>query len=148
MHVEYNKCDLSVKKCLTLSWRRPLSYRNQSIDKQSMDCFLYDNGLRHERVNVNLRVWICYREFYDWNEMNLITQIIKFSIKDFFSKCNQIRSFLNPREVSAIDFSYSKVPVYWGSFLIDFCPSLHKKWSFPLRIYSVNVTKSAGNWNP
>ena len=35
---------------LTLSWRRPLSYRNQSID---LLCkwFLYDNGLRHERVN-------------------------------------------------------------------------------------------------
>ena len=38
---------------LTLSWRRPLSYRNQSIDllRKSMDWFLYDNGLRHERVN-------------------------------------------------------------------------------------------------
>ena len=37
---------------LTLSWRRPLSYRNQSIDLQSksMDWFLYGNGLRHERV--------------------------------------------------------------------------------------------------
>ena len=30
---------------LTLSRRRPLSYRNQSTD-----WFLYDNGLRHERV--------------------------------------------------------------------------------------------------
>ena len=40
--------------CLTLSWRRPLSYRNQSIDLQSksMDWFLYDTDLRHERVNV------------------------------------------------------------------------------------------------
>ena len=30
----------------------PSSYRNQSIDLQSksMDRFLYDNGLRHERV--------------------------------------------------------------------------------------------------
>ena len=27
----------------------PLSYRNQSID---LDWFLYDNGLRHERVKV------------------------------------------------------------------------------------------------
>ena len=38
---------------LTISWRRPLSYRNQSIDLvcKSMDWFLYDNGLRHERVN-------------------------------------------------------------------------------------------------
>ena len=32
---------------LTLSWRRWLSYRNQSID---LDWFLYDNGLRRERV--------------------------------------------------------------------------------------------------
>ena len=38
-------------KNLTLSWRRPLSYRNQSTDLQSksMDWFLYDNSLRHER---------------------------------------------------------------------------------------------------
>ena len=30
----------------------PLSYRNQSIDllRKSMDWFLYDNDLRHERV--------------------------------------------------------------------------------------------------
>ena len=35
-------------RILTLSWRRPLSYRNQS---KSMDWFLYDNGLRHERVS-------------------------------------------------------------------------------------------------
>ena len=44
--------------CLTLSWRRPLTYRNKSIDLQSksMDWFLYDNDLRHERVECNL-VW-------------------------------------------------------------------------------------------
>ena len=37
---------------LTLSWWRPLSYRNQSIDlwSKSMDWFLYGNGLRHESV--------------------------------------------------------------------------------------------------
>ena len=43
-------------KCpiLTLSWRGPLLYRNQSIDLQSksMDWFLYDNDLRHERVKM------------------------------------------------------------------------------------------------
>ena len=39
---------------LTLSWWRPSSYRNQYIDllRKLMDWFLYDNGLRHERVNV------------------------------------------------------------------------------------------------
>ena len=37
---------------LTLSGWRPLSYRNQSIDlrSKSMDWFLYDNDLHHERV--------------------------------------------------------------------------------------------------
>ena len=37
---------------LTLSWRRPLSYRNQYIDllRKSIDWFIYDNGLRHEIV--------------------------------------------------------------------------------------------------
>ena len=38
---------------LTLSQRRPISYRNQSIDMQSksLDWFLYDIGLHRERVN-------------------------------------------------------------------------------------------------
>ena len=42
---------------LTLSWRRPLSYRNQSIDlgSKSMDWLLYDNGLRHERVKQDIQ---------------------------------------------------------------------------------------------
>ena len=42
------------KTRLTLSWRRLLSYRNQSIDLpwKSMDWFRYDNGPRHERVKL------------------------------------------------------------------------------------------------
>ena len=48
--------------CLTLSWRRPLSYRNQSIDLQSksLDWFLYDNGFRHERVKAlrSVDIWL------------------------------------------------------------------------------------------
>ena len=37
---------------MILPWWRFLSYRNQSIDLQSksMDWFLYDGALRHERV--------------------------------------------------------------------------------------------------
>ena len=48
--------NLQIKKSLTLSWRRSLSYRNQSIDllNTSMDWFLYDNGPRHERVKMQL----------------------------------------------------------------------------------------------
>ena len=41
-------------RVLTFSWRRPISYRNQSIDLlcKSMDWFLFDIGLRHERVKL------------------------------------------------------------------------------------------------
>ena len=53
--VMYRLClnELEEHHELTLSWRRPLSYRNQSIDLQSKskDWFLYDNGPRHVRVN-------------------------------------------------------------------------------------------------
>ena len=36
------------------SFMKPLSYRNQSIDldSQSMDWFLHDRDIHHERVNV------------------------------------------------------------------------------------------------
>ena len=39
------------------SWRRPLLYRNQSIDLlyKSIDWFLYGNGLHHERVKSSVR---------------------------------------------------------------------------------------------
>ena len=45
----------SKNNSLTLSWRRPLSYWNQSINLlcKSMDWFLYDNGPRHERVKLS-----------------------------------------------------------------------------------------------
>ena len=55
---------------LTLSWRRPLSYRNQSIDLlcESIDWFLYDMGVRHERVKIS---------------------IIKFIVKTIFARTMQ-----------------------------------------------------------
>ena len=41
-----------IRDTLTLSWRRSLLYKNQSIDLpfKSMDWFIYDRDLRHERV--------------------------------------------------------------------------------------------------
>ena len=53
VHFSSNKFCCHFKLALlTLSWRRPLSYRNQSIDlpSKSLDWFLYVNGLRYERV--------------------------------------------------------------------------------------------------
>ena len=44
---------ISGSQLLSLSRQRSLSYRNQSINLlcKSMDWFLYDRDLRHERVN-------------------------------------------------------------------------------------------------
>ena len=42
------------KFLLSLSWRRPLSYKNQSIDflRKLMDWFIYDIGHRRERLKM------------------------------------------------------------------------------------------------
>ena len=54
MSSKWSKYSALMKDCKkwTLSWQRSLSYRNQSIDLlcKSMDCFLYDRDLLHERV--------------------------------------------------------------------------------------------------
>ena len=65
------------KNELTLSWRRPLSYKNQSIEllRKSMDWFLYDNGLRHERVK---QAQILFKKLqninYDFFHVNITKQ--------------------------------------------------------------------------
>ena len=67
---------------LTLSWRRPLSYRNQYINllRKSMNWFLYDNGLRHERVKVKL--FLSLTHFTSTNQKCLI-----FKTWVFFKIC-------------------------------------------------------------
>ena len=59
---------------LTLQWRRSLSYRNQSIDLQSksMDWFLYDRDLHHERVKwVSLYLSVTKHWKVNWNNHRL-----------------------------------------------------------------------------
>ena len=59
--LKYNKyllelhCSFVVKGDLTLLCRKPLSYKNQSIDleSKSIDWFLYDTNLSHERVKMS-----------------------------------------------------------------------------------------------
>ena len=72
----------------TLSWRTPLSYRNQSTGllRKSMDWFLYDNGLRHERVK-EFGVIGTHSKIYelisDSNKKILINSTVN-EIKQFF----------------------------------------------------------------
>ena len=85
---------------LPLSRRRPLSYRNQSIGLlcNSLDWFLYDNGLRHERVNitfdqsdcvlvfVNIQTKTC--PFADEFRRNLVVMSMKNSTCEFSKNLN------------------------------------------------------------
>ena len=69
-----------LKLLLTLSWRWPLSWRNQSIDLlgKSMDWLLYDNGLGHERVKMGKK----------WRKMLSPTYSLKFkNIILFLNRC-------------------------------------------------------------
>ena len=60
--------------------RRPLSYRNQSIDLlcKSMDWFLYDNDLRHERVKgsfISQNIYVFVTTFWYCRKNDLISEI-------------------------------------------------------------------------
>ena len=57
LNVNNNDNRTWARKWLTVSWRRSLSYRNQSTDLQSkpMDWFLYDKDLGHEWGNGNFQ---------------------------------------------------------------------------------------------
>ena len=78
---------------LTLSWRRPLSYRNQSIDLlcKSMDWFLYDKILRHERVKFIEKLTLCL----SWRKLKHFMKkgIFDICIRDRYYQSNS-SSFL------------------------------------------------------
>ena len=60
-----------MKSVLNLSWPRSLLYRSQSIDLQnkSVDWFLYNKNLRHERVNALLLAYIRWDIFPDYDKI-------------------------------------------------------------------------------
>ena len=68
VYITYTSYKLSViwLSYLTFSWRRPLSYRNQSIDlrRKSMDWFLYDTASVMKGLKIHS--WAKYqRRIYD-----------------------------------------------------------------------------------
>ena len=60
------------KLYLTLSWRRYLSHRNQSIDFQNkpMDWFLYDRDHHHDRVN-HRHNYLCSFFIYTFGQISI-----------------------------------------------------------------------------
>ena len=74
---------------LTLSWWRPLSHRNQSIDLlcKLMDWFLYDNSLRHERDNVF--IVISWLHFWHLKRSNIFAGITFHKVSGFYNNQNK-----------------------------------------------------------
>ena len=75
---------LKLKQCvkaLAVSRQRFLSYRNQSIDSlcKSIDWFLYDRDLRHERVKEKSEILSAFME-KDFERIRVISNIF-FAIK-------------------------------------------------------------------
>ena len=70
-HLRTDSRCMWVKSVLHLSWRSSLLSRSQSIDFQnkSMDWFLYDKNLRHERVNALLLACIQWDIFLDYDKI-------------------------------------------------------------------------------
>ena len=127
---------------LTLSRRRPISCRNQSIDlwSKSMGWFLYDIGLRRERVIIiiwisgmmeifqnellrvsTLRHLLLYNIFrwsikggYSYIIKLLLPRVYQFSLPTFLNLLFTLMQF----RISTVDFDTTcpfktKVPSYW-----------------------------------
>ena len=93
---------------LTLSWRRPIPYRNQSTDlrSKSMDWFLYDIGLRHERVNQVIFWW-----FQEGPNLLILLNSLNISRKiwrQFFRSLN--KSFTQASKFVFFSISF---PFHW-----------------------------------
>ena len=74
---------------LTLSWWRPLLYRNQSIDLfcKSVDCFLYDNGFRHELLNIRSKIW-------KWSLNNAEYQVVLKKMGNLWDSFSPVLRFI------------------------------------------------------
>ena len=79
---------------LTLSRRRLLSYRNQSIDfrSKSMDWFLYDNGLHHERVKSFIQLCHFHAMFCLGNIISMVFQREISKLPNFTSNIKRIQA--------------------------------------------------------
>ena len=95
-----------------ITWRRSLSYKNQSIDLscKSMDWFLYGNHPRHERVKLTLALLVT-------TQSNLLKDICLIPIS------SQYRSFHR---------SYSMEKVFL--FFFFFC-KIHRETPVPKSLF-------------
>ena len=114
-----------MQKSLMLSRRKPLSYRNQSINllRKSLDWFLYHNGLRLERVRRSKKLksfliqknikWNFILEeapwwggFYEWligivkSSLKKVLQKSLLTYEELYTVITEIESVMNSRPLT------------------------------------------------
>ena len=117
---------------LTFSWRRVLSYRNQSIDLlcKSMDWFLYGNALRHERVE-RKEILPATKNFIRNNSpWVLFSQMLmkkkKRQFLDYLDVADEIRNFEKKKLLNSCSF-VMRLTVISLSYII-----MRKAWYTPI----------------
>ena len=120
-----------IYESLTLSWRRPLSYRNQSIDLlgESIVWFLYSNGLRHQGVK-----WIYFSSFKKKKTFDIrrkkLKNLLALLISTFFlppppplpRKIKNLLAEANMRWFCLNKNLWTKIFQMYVSFLITYLP--------------------------
>ena len=112
------QCFTEMRNVLTLSRQRPISYRNQSIDLlcKSMDWFLYDISLRHERIkDIRIKLDLTKRRYrvlkdpidlakehpdldYVYVYVNCRRKVVfKDGTSKFFNDIDNLKSMINNR---------------------------------------------------
>ena len=116
-----------MQKSLMLSRRKPLSYRNQSINllRKSLDWFLYHNGLRLERVRRSKKLksfliqknikWnfileeapvVGWGGFYEWligivkSSLKKVLQKSLLTYEELYTVITEIESVMNSRPLT------------------------------------------------
>ena len=130
---------LNVLSSLTLSWRRPVSYRNQSIDLQSksMDWFLYDNGFCHERVRILSLNSSFSKRGTKKQSRNILQQHLSLysnkllvNFKNLFLKHSHCYCYLDPHRYISVLIIYIKSS---SDIASNACSYLTRKWKYSLK---------------
>ena len=142
---------------LTLSWQRSVSYRNQFIDLQSksIDWFLYDKGIRHERVNLKLCIRIINRYLHNYHQTAIQREVPPSGISNslnvnwiFFVDCKFVvinfsrRPFIRHGIPSAKNILYMSNRIFIVSSNVGIPPSSLGK---QIQRYT-NSFQSSGLW--
>ena len=110
------------------------------VSKTNIKKWLHNDSISNSKLAFS-RATLCHLNIITVHFVNYPTQKLKINNVALFVVSRCIKKILS---IDYVNIDLFSVIVFmdfarWQNYI------LHKKWSFPLRISSVNVTKSAGN---